>query len=274
MKVIKNINNNVSLCLDSNGKEVIVFGKGIGFKKPPYDLELPQIQRTYYDVDEAYLSMINDIPEDVIKVSDTIVNYARGKLPNSISSNIVFTLADHINFCIKRYNKGLMFNLPIENDIEQLFETEMDIGIYSINVIKDVLHIRLPKEEAVYIALHFINAEENRKSEIDNEKLIEDIVEIVEKDFDLTINKENFNYSRFISHMHYLLKRGKKKEMIQTENQKMYESLVSANRKASECANEISNYLLIKNSMNLSDEEKMYLILHINRLCSRESISK
>ena len=62
--------------------------------------------------------------------------------------------------------------------------------------------------------------------------------------------------------------------MIQTENKKMYESLVSANRKASECANEISNYLLIKNSMNLSDEEKMYLILHINRLCSRESISK
>lgn len=29
MVVVKNINNNVSLCLDGNGKEVIVFGKGV-----------------------------------------------------------------------------------------------------------------------------------------------------------------------------------------------------------------------------------------------------
>ena len=43
MKVIKNINNNVSICVDDNNREVIAFGKGIGFKKPPYELELSQI---------------------------------------------------------------------------------------------------------------------------------------------------------------------------------------------------------------------------------------
>lgn len=46
MKVIKNINNNVSICVDDNNREVIAFGKGIGFKKPPYELELSQIDRT------------------------------------------------------------------------------------------------------------------------------------------------------------------------------------------------------------------------------------
>ena len=60
MKVIKNINNNVSLCLDSQNNEVVVFGKGIGFMKPPYEIDLKQIQRTYYGIDSSYISMIND----------------------------------------------------------------------------------------------------------------------------------------------------------------------------------------------------------------------
>ena len=65
MKVIKNINNNVSLCLDSNNNEVVAFGKGIGFTKPPYEVDLDKIQRTYYGIDPTYINMINDIPEDI-----------------------------------------------------------------------------------------------------------------------------------------------------------------------------------------------------------------
>ena len=34
MKVIKSINNNVAHCYDAKGREVIVFGKGIGFTRP------------------------------------------------------------------------------------------------------------------------------------------------------------------------------------------------------------------------------------------------
>ena len=40
MKVIKNINNNTSICLDSNNQEVVAFGKGIGFIKPPYEIDI------------------------------------------------------------------------------------------------------------------------------------------------------------------------------------------------------------------------------------------
>ena len=67
MKVIKNINNNISLCLDSRNNEVVAFGKGIGFTKPPYDVPLSKIDRTFYDVDEEQLAVLNRIPEDVLK---------------------------------------------------------------------------------------------------------------------------------------------------------------------------------------------------------------
>ena len=55
MKVIKNINNNISLCLDSRNNEVVAFGKGIGFTKPPYDVPLSKIDRTFYDHHMSFL---------------------------------------------------------------------------------------------------------------------------------------------------------------------------------------------------------------------------
>lgn len=66
MRVIKNINNNISFCLDSNYNEVVAFGKGIGFKKPPYEILLSQIERTFYDVNEDQLALLNRIPEKIL----------------------------------------------------------------------------------------------------------------------------------------------------------------------------------------------------------------
>lgn len=272
MKILKSINNNVALCVDSDGNELVVFGKGVGFHKTTDEVELSRIERTYYDVDGSYIAMINEIPEDIIKISDKIVLYARTLLENNISSNLVFTLADHIHFCIQRYKKNLVLNLPITNDIEQLFEKEMKIGRYSVDLIKEKYNILLPKEEVASIAIHIINAEEKEKSSVNVEsnELINEITKIIEDSFHTTINREDFNYSRFVSHMHYLLKRLKEKRLINTKNKKIYETLISSYQETYECTEKISYYLKNRMKIELNDEEKLYLILHVNRLCIRE----
>lgn len=38
MKITKKINNNVALAQDAKGRELIVFGKGVGFPATPYEL--------------------------------------------------------------------------------------------------------------------------------------------------------------------------------------------------------------------------------------------
>lgn len=38
MVVLKKINNNVAICKDGGGRELIAFGKGIGFPQTPYAL--------------------------------------------------------------------------------------------------------------------------------------------------------------------------------------------------------------------------------------------
>ena len=90
MKVIKNINNNISLCLDSRNNEVVAFGKGIGFTKPPYDVPLSKIDRTFYDVDEEQLAVLNRIPENVLEAAAEIVDLANEKMDNQFRENVVF----------------------------------------------------------------------------------------------------------------------------------------------------------------------------------------
>ena len=128
MRVIRCINNNVAVCLDANGQELVAFGKGIGFKKPPFDVPLSQVERTFYNVEPSFISMINDIPDEVLKISDEIIDYAGMIIDKPFSANIVFTLADHLNFCIQRIQKNLNVKLPITHDIEQLFEKEVKVG--------------------------------------------------------------------------------------------------------------------------------------------------
>ena len=276
MKVIKNINNNVSLCLDSNNKEVIAFGKGIGFNKPPYDIALSQIDRTYYDIDKNYLQMVGTIPEEILIISSKIISYAKEKIENPISSNIIFTLADHINFAIKRYEQKMNFKFPIIYDIQYLYETEMDIGKKAISLIKHELNVVLPDEEAAYIALHIINAEaiyKGKTTKLD-EEIISDITDVIEDNFRFKIDRTSFNYSRFITHTHYLLKRGKQNQLIKSENKKLYNSLIETFPETFQCAKKVSDYLLMHSGIDLTDEEEIYLMMHINRLCAREDCNQ
>lgn len=39
MLITKKINNNVAMAQDADGHELVVFGKGIGFRQTPYELE-------------------------------------------------------------------------------------------------------------------------------------------------------------------------------------------------------------------------------------------
>ncbi len=113
MKAIKRFNNNIVLCIDNNGHKLLAFGKGLGFHQLPYEVALSEIEKTYYDVSPSILAVISDLPEEMIEVATKIVDYANAVIDESISSSIVFTLADHINFACKRNKENMNIKLPI-----------------------------------------------------------------------------------------------------------------------------------------------------------------
>ena len=77
MLILKKINNNVALASDGAGEEIVVFGKGVGFPKTPYELEDESIiQRVFADVDEQYMGVAQSVSDDVLLASSDIATAA------------------------------------------------------------------------------------------------------------------------------------------------------------------------------------------------------
>lgn len=271
MKAVKRINNNFALCVSRDGKEFIARGKGIGFREFPYDLNVRDVERTYYDVDTSFYSLINEIPEDILKISTEIVDYANRSVSEPYTANVIFTLADHLSFALERYKKSIVVKLPMVYDVEYLYEREYAVGQYGIKRIGQTTGIWLPDEEAAYIALHLINAKFRQSAqEVSDEETISHITEILERKYRLTIDTTDFNYSRFVSHMHYLLKRGRESELLQSANAELFSEMKASFPEAYDASQSVCRYLQENVGIHLSEEEQLYLMMHINRLCTRE----
>lgn len=276
MRVVKNINNNISLCLDSHNNEVVAFGKGIGFMKPPYDVPLSKIDRTFYDVSPEQLGLLTRIPEEVMETAAEIVDLANERAAEPFRENVVFTLADHIDFCLQRRKKKLNIKLPLFYEVRQLYPRESEIGREALRIIYDRLQVELPREEAAAIALHFVNYQEEnaRQDPVDYGAVIQQVTQTIERELRVDIDKDGFNYYRFVTHMHYMMKRTEADQMIASQNRDIFESLCTEFPDIHRCALKIKTLMQQTLHKELSDEEVLYLMLHINRLCAREDCDR
>lgn len=273
MKVIRCINNNVAICRDSKDKELVAFGKGIGFGKPPYEVEISKIERTYYNMNEKYLSMLAKIDERALQISVEVREYAkyRGIITGE---NFVFSLADHIDFAVERELRNIKFQLPIETDIQQIFKKEYEVGIYALSIINEKFNISLPKQEASYIALNLLNSEQELDRERNNSgQLVDDIVDTVSQMMKIEIDEGEFSYSRFISHLYYLLQRTDVKR-TNIANKMLLDSIRKTNEAEYNCALEVKKEIDKRQKSNISEDEVFYLTLHIARLCERKKDSQ
>jgi beta-glucoside operon transcriptional antiterminator len=69
--------------------------------------------------------------------------------------------------------------------------------------------------------------------------------------------------------MDYLIKRIIKNEQIDSDNEKMYDEIKKRFEKAYECTLLIEQVFDEKLQRKLNKEERLYLMLHINRMCTR-----
>ena len=279
MIVLKKINNNVAVCKDNNQRELIAFGKGIGFPPTPYELtDLKKIDRTFYNVSEQYISLLNDIPYEVIRFTAEQMLWVQDELPYETGSNFVLTLADHIAFAMERMQKGVYVHMPSVYELEINYPAEVKIGRKFVAAIRDAFKIKLPQNEVQGIAMHFINMQDYSQTEkisgIEEyyEEILQKTTEIIEQEMDVRVRKDTFNYARFATHVQYLLRRMFEHKHIDSSNLSMCSSVWEEYPEIAECVERICSYYKKDWELELCEEEKLYLILHINRVCSKETI--
>jgi len=268
MKAIKKINNNVALCVDGNSKELIAFGRGIGFPVMPYEIDLSQITMTFYRIEKLFYDLIKELPENVLETSALIVKEAQTTLQCNMNPNLVISLADHINFAIIRMKKYKNMKLLFSFDVEQFYPIETELGKFALKLIQKNLNITLPDSEITNIAMHFVNAEEEQPDikNINVEEFTGEIANKIENAFTIKVDRTGFTYNRFAVHLRYCLKRIKDKEQFHDENAALADTMKESYPKVYQCAKEIRHMINDKYNVEVDDDELLYLMIHINRI--------
>lgn len=212
--VIKRIlNNNAVMCLDEHNNEVILKGKGIAFQKKSGDtVDSKKIETVFksqnVETIHRYQEMLVDVPDDIIEVSENIIELIKNNLEKELSDKIYVTLTDHISNLIERIRMGIVFDNGLLWEIKRLYKDEYQIGLKAVEIIRKEFDVKVEDDEANFIALHIVNAEISN-ADLDDiikiTKMIEDVYDIVESDFDLCLDKDSLDYTRFLIHLRIFL---------------------------------------------------------------------
>lgn len=278
MKIIKRINNNTVLCVDSRGRSVVAFGKGIAFAVPKGESELPlsAIERTFYKIDEHYLALLSEIKPEVLSVAADVVEAITPQLGYELSPNATLAVADHLAFALQRHQKGMVVHMPLAYDVKQLYPTEYKAGLLALRLVSQRLAVDLPQEEVIGVALCIVNAQSSPTAEdasasarVGEDSVIDAVIEIIERRYQKHVDRDSFEFARFATHLHYLLTRLQAKGEGLAGDLGLYTSVRDADSQAADTVDEISEYLEQLYSSEISHEEKLYLMLHVSRVAHR-----
>lgn len=283
MRVTAKINNSAVLCIDDNGEELVAFGKGIGFCELGSEVDLQRVQRTFYDLDPQSSLLLEEIDPRVLSLASQTADLVRDRFAYRLSSNFTFVLADHLSFALKRIREGIAVHMPLVFDVEQQYPAEYEVGLHLCKRMSREFGLSIPQREAAGIALCFVNnmdcgAEGDGDladdSQLSFDELLERSVCVIEKGFGIDLDRSSFNFSRFATHLQYLYMRASGGKSLTSENASMYPMLAREYPDASDIADSIAAIFLDGMSRELSDEELLYLIMHINRLCEKAQIER
>ena len=275
VKVAKRINNNAVMCIDSKGRSVVAFGKGIAFAidKETGDLPLAAIERTFYNVDEHYLALLEELSPRVLAVSADIIEAADLELPYELGRNAILALADHITFALRRAERGINVQMPLAYDVAQMYPCEYKVGEYALARISDQLGVDLPAGEAVGIAMSLVNASvsaeegsETKDQAAEDEQIIDAVTGIIEGVYGIEVDRAGFEFARFATHIHYLLGRIRTGDPMNDEGASLYPVVRAESVRAAECLDRTCDLIRGHFGEEINDSEKLYVLMHIMRI--------
>lgn len=269
----KVINNNIISAYEESGAEVIVMGRGIGFKKKQGEIvPADQISKIFRiksrTLTEQFKELLANMPLERVRISDEIISHAKDHLKLKLNQSIYVTLTDHINFAIERVSQGIEPQNALLWEIKRFYPQEFQLGIYALELIHDRLGILLPEDEAGFIALHFVNAEYGTdiRDAVKFPDQMQAIVDIVERELGILLDESSLHYERFMTHIKFLIQRIYRKELLSSEDREL--SLMMQRKYPGEyqCSVKVAEYIMQATGCRLSEEEIMYLSVHIRRV--------
>ncbi len=276
MIIQKIYNNNIVLVMDKESKkELVLTGCGIGFqKKIGQDVDKSKIEKKFITEDEIFtnkiLKLAKEVDENIFNISSKIIEYAQNYLNTELDEYIYASLTDHISFAFKRYEEKVEIKNDLLYEIRRIHKKEFEIGKWAIDYIEKKYNVKFPIDEAGFIAMHIVNAnyKESTSESFLMTKILKDILNIIRYYYSIEFEENDFNYDRLITHLKFFASRLIKKETLKNKDNELINIIKVQYNDAYNCACKIKEFIENNHEYIVSEDEILYLTLHINRVIS------
>ena len=238
MKILKAINNNIVSARDENGKEIVVMGRGIGFKCREGDSIPPEAIEKIFHMDtqnetDRLKQLFSSMPLEHIEVTNRIIAYARKILGKRLNHSIYITLTDHISFSVLRFRQNMMFHNALLAEMRRFYPQEYSIGQYALDLIAKELGVRFPDDEAASIAMHIVNAEYDISlgEAVDITHLIDQMLRIVRDWHRRPLDETSVDFDRFVTHLKFLAQRALRQDRPPAGDRALYDAIGALSRR-------------------------------------------
>ena len=274
MEILRVFNNNVVLAKDGP-REVILTGRGLGFKaKPGMSVDPAKVARMFVPADgrdpDHMAQLLGDIPPEIVRlVSESMDEIGLGG-ESAQSPKLVMALADHVCGALRRIKNGIpAVTYPLAEEVRSLYEREYAQG----RALRDALNRRLggvlPDGESVAFALHLVNAgfaTGDLSSTYAMTGVIQQLLAVIESTYRITLDEHSVNVGRFITHLRYLFVRVHQHEQLEREPEAIVASIEQSYPEAFACARHIAALIELRLDATLTTDEIAYLTLHVARV--------
>ena len=280
MYIEKVLNNNAFISLDENGEEIIVMGKGIAFgKKGNQQVDLTNLNYKIFscknkNINNKLISIVSDLPQEYILLTRKIISTFEKEYNKKLNEIIYVSLTEHIHGAIERYQQGIQVKNPLLMEIKRLFADEYEIGRRALEMIPQDFGVAFEEDEARYIAYHIVNAELNNDMiNIANiTKVMQQVLNVIKYYFKVEFNEDSSMYYRFITHLKFFAQRVFSDAVYEEEDTELFFILKEKYHESYGCVLKIKELIEHEYNYDLSLEEQLYLMIHIERIRAKATI--
>ena len=273
-RITKILNHNSFMGIESkNDQECLIMGKGVAFgKKVGQTVSVTGDARVYSLKELTDRGEAKDIIKSVsplcLELANEVLDQAEEAF-GKVDRSILFTMADHLDFAVRRIQNGEQISNPLTDDIRIMFYKEYKVAGCIRDLLKEKLGIRIDEHEIGYIALHVHAAivDENVSQAMEIARTVRECICMVEEETGKSIDVMSLSYNRLMNHVRYMVARAIHGEKLKMSlNDYMSVKFPGPYMTAEKICRKMEKSL----KLPIPDIEIGYLAMHLERMMDRE----
>lgn len=274
MKVLRVINNNIVLSRDAAGREVILTGRGLGFRAAPgQEIDPARVVREFVPSDgrdpDHLAELLAAIDEEVLRAVVIALDASGIEGRATTRPTLAIAVADHIEAALARARRGESLEYPLRAEVQTLYAEEHARAERLLAEINRHVDPPLGEHEATALALHLVNAgfaSGDLSFTYTMTGVIQQMLAVIAERFAIDVDQASMSAARFITHVRYLFVRIHTHRQLDEQDSTIGQAIRRNYPDATHAAQQLATIIELRLGSRLTADEVSYLALHVARM--------